>query len=240
MLQLYVVLGLFVIECVLVFIFLLPRRTLIKPLQLLISNFLGSNTMRKVLIVTLIILAFLVIESYQEMRYRTSEEHKLAGEKISDVGQAVMRKSAMFRAQRNFYLTFFTLALYVMVRIFFFEFFFFFANFFIFFRCFDFAESYQNFQIWSALCWPKKLIKKKSIKNRQKLHFFPPLASRQFKIHKSEYFFAQPCQRSFSFSFLLFSVRSEIILRNCAIICASLFRVSSTFNCANIRCSSTV
>jgi hypothetical protein len=35
-----------------------------------ISRVLGSNTVRKVLIAIFIILAFLVIESYQEMRHR--------------------------------------------------------------------------------------------------------------------------------------------------------------------------
>ncbi len=116
MLQLYLVLALFVLECILVVVFLLPRRSFTKPLQRALSTFLGANKARKVLIAMLIILAFLVAESFQEMRYREVEErkpHPTHGH--TEIGQAMLLKSAMFRAQRNFYLTFFTLALFVMM-----------------------------------------------------------------------------------------------------------------------------
>ena len=115
MLQLYVVLALLVLECALVVVFLLPRRSFTKPLQRLLSSFLGANTTRKVLIAVLIIMAFLVVEAYQEMRYREREERKPSIDKFAEIGQALMVKNAMFRSQRNFYLTFFTLALYVMM-----------------------------------------------------------------------------------------------------------------------------
>ncbi len=49
-----------------------------------------------------------------QFRYREIEERKAPHDRI-DVGQALVLKSTMFRAQRNFYLTFFTLALYIMM-----------------------------------------------------------------------------------------------------------------------------
>jgi hypothetical protein len=68
-----------------------------------------------VLVGVLLVLAFLVVESFQEMRYKQNEERKDDKSVHTEVGHAMMLKSAMFRAQRNFYLTFFTLALYVMM-----------------------------------------------------------------------------------------------------------------------------
>ena len=113
MLQLYVVLGFFILETVLVFIFLLPRLGPIKPLQRLVSRVLGGTTLRRILIACFVILAFLVIESFQEMSYRQREERSPDNKgSHHEIGHALMLKSTMFRAQRNFYLTFFTFALF--------------------------------------------------------------------------------------------------------------------------------
>jgi hypothetical protein len=61
MLQLYVVLALLILEAILVFLFLLPRKRF-TFIHKLLSRVLGANTMRKVLIAIFIILSFLVIE----------------------------------------------------------------------------------------------------------------------------------------------------------------------------------
>lgn len=118
MLQLYVVLGLFILECAVVFVLLLPRRPGIRAIQNLVSHALGSNTLRKVLWAVGLILAFLVVDSFREMQYRGHEDQKQHHLNNPDVGATLLVKSNMFRAQRNFYLTFFTFALFaVMFRL---------------------------------------------------------------------------------------------------------------------------
>ena len=114
-LQLYAVLAISVLTQALVVLLLLPRISLIKKLQQLVSRALGSNTMRKVLIVLTLLLAFLVFESFQEMRYREREAAVKPPTGVKELGAELLQKATMFRAERNFYLTFSTFVMYVIM-----------------------------------------------------------------------------------------------------------------------------
>ena len=116
MLQLYLVLGFLSLESFIVFLFLLPRFVVLRPFQRLISRILGARTTRIVLIVCFVILSFLLLESYQEMRYREAENREKKDAAMPETGIGMMmHKSSMFRSQRNFYLTFFTFGLYLIM-----------------------------------------------------------------------------------------------------------------------------
>ncbi len=114
MIQLYIVLALLILECVLVFVLLLPvNYSLLRPLryvQVLLAKQLSNSTIKKVLLTVALILAFLVVESFQEMRYREIEDRKAhtAGALPVKVHDNVILKLNKFRSERNFYLTFFT------------------------------------------------------------------------------------------------------------------------------------
>lgn len=80
-----------------------------------IALFLSKDRVRKAMWVVAVILAFLVFESWQEMKHREREDKGFHDKKHQDMAQALLMKSMMFRSQRNFYLTFFTFALFLIM-----------------------------------------------------------------------------------------------------------------------------
>ena len=83
-------------------------------LQHLMSRLLGGKQMRRVLIFTFLVLGFLVLESYQDMRHH--EFKPQTDEKVpKGAGSVLLQKSGRFRSQRNFYLTLFTFALFLII-----------------------------------------------------------------------------------------------------------------------------
>lgn len=116
MYQLYVVLGFFLVECFIVTLLMIPGRVG-RFIQKPIAKLMSQNTVRKVLWVLVVVFAFLVFEAWQEMKHREREDADFHEKKHSDMAQAMLMKSMRFRAERNFYLTFFTAALFlIMIR----------------------------------------------------------------------------------------------------------------------------